>query len=142
MPANIPQHVIPRHRSNHLPSWKLQQLNSWTNRTRSLSSRLQAGSINSTTLTLALTILVIIFIAFLGFFYLGQVMGTAAQSTDIQDMEERIVELREKQRELELKGAELRSIQTVEQNINQLNLVGIDKVAYLNMPTDQLASAE
>lgn len=110
MIPTITQNVIPRHRN----------FNSW-----------QKGSISSATTALTLGIIVIVSIAALTFFYLGQVQSTAAQGTDIQALEEKLQQLHERQRELELEGARLRSIQAIEERAYKLNLVTVDQFAYL-----------
>lgn len=92
----------------------------------------QRGSINPTTTALTLSIIVITSIAFLSFFYLGQVQSTAAQGTDVQALEEQLQQLRERQRNLELEGAQLRSIQAIEEKAGKLNLVTTDRFAYLS----------
>lgn len=70
-------------------------------------------------------------VSLLGFFYLQQVFGTAAQGSDIQRLEASLVELKEQQRALELEGADVRSLQSVQQRVRELNLVDVDRVAYL-----------
>lgn len=47
--------------------------------------------------------------------------------------------LQERQKELELEGARLRSIQTVEQQVEKLNLVASEDVAYLAADTGKVA---
>lgn len=91
----------------------------------------QRGSVNPTTTALILGIIVIFSVAWLSFFYLNQVQGTAAQDTDIQALEERLQQLRERQRALELEGARLRSLQAIEERAQKLNLVTTDQFAYL-----------
>lgn len=98
----------------------------------------QRGSINPTTTALTLGIVVIASIAFLSFFYLGQVRSTAAQGTDVQALEDQLQQLRERQRNLELEGAQLRSIQTIEEKAGQLNLVTTDQFAYLAAEPDRI----
>lgn len=143
MTANIRQHVIQRQRQpiksfySARPTGRRQ---AGQPRRQAGQPRRQAGNINSATTTLALGIVIIISAAFLSFFYLNQVVGTASQNTDIQDMEKQISELREKQRELELEGAHLRSIKTIEQQVKQLNLVTTDKVTYLVPRSDHVAA--
>lgn len=149
MTANIVQHVIPRQRrgfsfSHHVSStgsWQVRQLRQQTRRSplRSLGS--QRGSVNQATLTLAFSVIALITVAIFGFFYLQQVLGTASRGTDVQALESQIVELREQQRALELEGAQLRSIQAVEQRVQQLNLVATDRVAYLAPAPDKVAVA-
>lgn len=128
MTANIRQHITPRHR----PDTKRQ---SW----RPSRSFLQYGRINSATLSLGFAIVAIIGVAFLSFFYLGQVVSTASQGTDIQELEAKIVELKEQRKELELEGAGLRSIQTIENQVPELNLVATDKVTYIDSGQGKVA---
>jgi hypothetical protein len=75
----------------------------------------------------------------LGFFYLQQVFGTASHGVDIQSLETELLELKEEQRKLELEGAQLRSIQAVEERVQQLNLAPVDQVAYLLPVPDRVA---
>lgn len=128
MTPKIQQQVTPRYRPVKVKSW---------HQNSARYSYWQRGAINSTTLTLSLVIAIFIGVAVLAFFYLGQVMGTAAQGSDISQLEDRIIELKSRQRELELEGARLRSIQTVEQEVKELNLVSTDRVAYLKGLTDR-----
>ncbi len=100
----------------------------------------QSGSINSTTVSLVFGLLIIISISCLGFFYLGQVLNTASQGSDIQQLEEKIVELKEKQRQVELEGAQLRSIDNIENRVHDLNLVATSKVTFLNPAVDKVAA--
>lgn len=109
MTQNHYQHVVPR---SHRPAS-------------------QRGSISSTTVTAVLGMLVIAAVAVLSFFYLGQVQDTASQGSDIQRLEARLIELRERQRALELQSAELRSIQAIERRVPELNLMPADHVSYL-----------
>lgn len=98
------------------------------------------GSITSTTVTAMLGIIVIVSVAILSFIYLGQVQDTAAQGSDIHNLEERLLELREQMRALELESAELRSIQAIEQRVPELNLVPADEVSYLAPLLDRVAT--
>lgn len=81
----------------------------------------------------------LIIVGMLGFVYLRQVVGTASQGTDVRELEAQIIELQEKQQELNLEGAELRSLQTVEEKTQQLNLVEADRVSYLAPDADRVA---
>ncbi len=94
----------------------------------------QRGSISAAATALSLGLIAITSLAALAFFYLGQVQSTAAQGTDINELEGRLRELRERQRELELEGARLRSIQTIEEEAKKLNLTTADQFAYMSAP--------
>lgn len=100
----------------------------------------QRGSITPPTTALILGIIVIVSVAWLSFFYLNQVQGTAAQDTDIQTLEERLQQLRERQRALELEGARLRSLQAIEQRAQKLNLITTGQFAYLLEELDPIVT--
>lgn len=149
MTAHIQQHVIPRQRrgftfSHHISStgtWQVRPLRPaphWINLPRFSS---QQGSVTQSTITVAFSIVALLVIAGFGFIYLQQVLGTASQGSDVQALESQLVELREQQRQLELEGAQLRSIQAVEQRVERLNLVATDRVAYLVPVPDRVAAA-
>lgn len=99
----------------------------------------QRGSVDHSTITIGLGLTGLVMVTLLGFFYLQQVIHTAAQGTDAQVMESQVVELKDRQRALELEGAQLRSLQTVEQRVQKLNLVLTDKVSYLAAKSNQVA---
>lgn len=80
-------------------------------------------------------------VTLLGLFYLNQVLGTASQGSDVQMLNEKVNELQEKQRQLELEGAELRSMQSIEQRVQDLNLVGVGHVTYLAETHKEFAAA-
>ena len=120
MTPTITQQVVPRHiRRRHAH---------------------QRGSIDSTTVSITLSIFVIIAVTILSFYYLSQVQDTASHGSDIQMLEEHMAELRERQRSLELEGAELRSIRAIEKNVPELNLVAADRVSYLTKPGERVAA--
>lgn len=134
MNAHISQHIAVRRRPLNNCSAHLTYTGSWQTRMlgrRSASFFSQRGSVTPSAVTLALAFVAIIGIALLGFFYLQQVFGTASQGSDVQALETQISELKEKQRQLELSGAELRSLNVIEQRAKRLNLVTARAVAYL-----------
>ena len=137
MKATISQHITKRHTSFSNKRWHCTPNGEWHQNMR--SNKWERGSISSTTITLGLSITVIIFVAGLSFLYLGQVLDTAEHGTDINDIEEHISELKERQHTLELEGANLRSIQAIEQKIPDLNLVKTDNVSYLNQVPERMA---
>lgn len=148
MTANIQQQVIPRQRRrtpfyHHISAtgtWQVRSLRAarWSPLGRLTAQR---GSVTQSTVTVVFSLVALVLVAGLGFFYLQQVLGTASQGTDIQALESQLVELREHQKALELEGANLRSIQAVEQRVQQLNLVATDRVAYLAPVPDKVAVA-
>lgn len=145
MTPNISQHVIPRRRprsparNQWLAVSRFRRAAASGRWAAGLPAR-QRGSINSAALGVALGVIGIMAVAALSFVYLGQVLTTASQGTNVQDLEKSISELRQKQQQLELEGASLRSIQTVEQRVQQLNLTTADKVTYLTVPDRKVAA--
>lgn len=131
------QHIIKRHSTFSNKRWYCTPHGGWHQSI--CNNKWERGSISSATITLGLGLTVILVVAGLSFFYLGQVLNTAAQGTDIHVIEERISALKERQHALELEGAHLRSIQAIEQKIPELNLVKTDNVSYLNQPTERVA---
>lgn len=119
MTAHIEQHVIPRQRG----------------------ALKQAGSINRQAVTIGFSLLVLFSLSMLGFFYLQQVQETASQGSEISDLENQLIDIKKQQRSLELESAELRSIQNIEGQLNTLNLVATDHVAYLTLPEGRVALA-
>lgn len=98
------------------------------------------GSVNHTTAALMFGIAAVGIVGLLGFFYLQQVVHTASQGTDIHQLESSISDLKEKQRVLELEGAQLRSLKNIEGDAQQLNLVPTEKVSYLAEVNEHLAA--
>lgn len=122
MTPKITQHVAPRNGRRYRPS-----------------DRSNRGAINHTTAALVFGVAAVAIVGMLGFFYLQQVVQTASRGTDIHQLEASLTELKEEQRVLELKGAQLRSLQNVEQDVEKMNLVPTDKVSYLAPADDRVA---
>ena len=114
MTANITQQVVPR-RTQHV----------------SFRTRWQRGSVTPSTITVAFAVVVSVALGLLSFAYLQQVFSTANQGADVAELKTRLIEISEQQRELELEGAKLRSIDTVEERVQQLNLVESTNHAFL-----------
>lgn len=126
MTVKISQHVITRHsRGFRTPR----------------AFRAQRGHATPTAVGATIGVSALIILAMLGFMYLQQVLHTASQGTDVHALETRLIDLKQKQRELELEGAHLRSLQTVEERIQRLNLVPTDRVSYLATSPDHVAVA-
>jgi len=135
MTPRIQQNITPRrHQGLRVRrNWNIQF-------TSPASFAAQRGSVDHATVTVAFGLLALLLVGFLGFFYLQQVIGTASQGTDVHALEAQIVDLKEKQRQLELEGAELRSLRVVEDKVNELNLVATDRVSYLASSSDRVAA--
>ena len=155
MKQTIQQRVVPRHRSSlvgvrswhrSFPSRSPVYLGRFDGAQRKRRFRAprdrfhsQRGSVDHTTVTVTFGLIALLLVGMLGFFYLQQVVSTASQGTDIHGLEAQLVDLKEKQRQLELEGAQLRSLQVVEDRIDKLNLVATDQVSYLVPTPDRVA---
>lgn len=128
MTANIRQYVVARRRGSpaYVPGLAWRQAAS-------------AGHVDHGTITLGLGLVGLLLVSLLAFFYLQQVLQTAESGSDIHAMEIQLLELKEKQRALELEGAQLRSLQTVEGRLEKLNLVQTGQVSYLNIKLPHVA---
>lgn len=116
MTANIQQHVLYR------------------------GHRRQYGSVSQPTIAVTAGLLALVTLSVIGFFYLQQVFTTASQGSDIHALENKVLELKNNQKTLELEGAQLRSLQTIEQRVNDLHLVPSDTVSYLVTSPDKVAT--
>lgn len=101
----------------------------------------QRGSSTPTAIGATIGVTTLIVLTALGFMYLQQVLHTASQGSDVHALETQLIELKQQQRELELEGANLRSLQTVEDRIQRLNLVSTERVTYLATSPELVASA-
>lgn len=124
MTASIQQNVISRSRRGAFSS----------HRTFS-----QKGIFTQQSLSIGLSLLVLVSLSMLAFFYLQQVLQTSSRGSDIHALENTLIELKEKHRSLELQSAELRSIQAIEEHVENLNLVSTDRVSYLGGALDHVA---
>jgi hypothetical protein len=102
----------------------------------------QRGSVNHATITVVFSFMALIVVSLLGFFYLQQVIDTASQGADIHTLQAQIGSLKEQQRDLELQGAEVRSLQNVQDRVQKLNLVQSNHVTYLSSQAGQVALAQ
>lgn len=106
-----------------------------SSRTRSYRSISQRGAIDHGTAAAMFGIVAVVLVGMFSFFYLQQVVRTASQGADINQLESQLSSLKEQQKTLELDGAHLRSLQTIQQQTGSMNLVPADSVSYL-APTD------
>ena len=152
MTANIPQHVTPRRNRRTSFIAQFSPYGSWqatrrvaparTRQARAglpLQALLQRGSATQSTITVTFAVIVSVALGFLSFLYLQQVFGTANQGADVAELKTRLIEISEQQRELELEGAKLRSIDTVEERVEQLNLVESTNHAFLAPDVNRVA---
>lgn len=77
-------------------------------------------------------IVILTLIVLISLLYLAQVNSVAAKGFEIKDLEKRIEELKESNKKLELKVAELRSRGYIGEQIQKLNMVSVSSIDYLS----------
>lgn len=130
MTAKISQQVVARRRITASSSFDFSQ---------TFSQFSQRGSVNHATVTVVFCCVALGIVTLLGFFYLQQVIDTASQGANIHTLQAQVSDLKEQQHALELQGAEIRSLQTVQDRVQKLNLVQSKNVSYLANTSDRVA---
>jgi len=64
-------------------------------------------------------------------FYLWQINGMATKGYQIKDLEDKVSELRQKNKKLELNITELRSTERITKGVETLKMVNVARVEYL-----------
>lgn len=68
---------------------------------------------------------------FCGLIYLWQVNGLVSKSYKIEELEQKVAEIKDQNKKLELEVAELRSSARIASKLKELNLVEVARVEYL-----------
>ncbi|MDD5043240.1 MAG: septum formation initiator family protein [Patescibacteria group bacterium] len=76
-------------------------------------------------------VIILVLIVAAGLLYLVQINSVAAKGFEIKDLEKRIETLKDDNKNLELKIAELQSHSYLAEKIKGLNMVAVSKVDYL-----------
>lgn len=76
-------------------------------------------------------LILIILISVLSLFFLTQVFQSSTKGYEISGLQKQAEELKEKNKTLEIKAAELRSFDRIKQEAEKLNMVKSDKIVYL-----------
>jgi hypothetical protein len=81
----------------------------------------------------SLVFVVLGLIAFSGIFYLYQVNSMATKGIEIKKAEQEIKELKQQGEELKIKEAEQRSMDNIEKEVKNLDLVSTAEISYLEV---------
>ncbi|MDD3887163.1 MAG: hypothetical protein PHN19_00100 [Patescibacteria group bacterium] len=95
------------------------------NRNKTIKNKLSAGPV-----TLAI-VTVVLFCA-LGLLFLAQVFQSQTKSYEVLELKQKAEELKQDNKDLEIKSAELRSMDHIKQSAKQLNLVDTKNIVYIN----------
>lgn len=70
-------------------------------------------------------------LALIGFLFLAQLFQTSTKGYEISALRDQVGELKEENKKLEIKAAELRSFENVNQSVEKFNMVKSNNVVYL-----------
>ncbi|MDP2918300.1 MAG: cell division protein FtsL [bacterium] len=79
----------------------------------------------------ALCFVTILLLCLVSLFYLTQGNQVATKGYEIKDLENKLNNLKEENRKLELEAASLQSVRNVEEGAKKLNMVPIEKMSYV-----------
>lgn len=79
-----------------------------------------------------LTIVTIILFCALGLLFLAQVFQSQTKGYEVLELKKQAEELKQENKNLEIKAAELRSIDSIKQSAKQLNLIDTKNIVYIN----------
>ena len=90
----------------------------------------------------ALGFFTVIILFFLSIMYLIQANRTATFGIEIKEYDKTIEELKKERRELELKAAKLRSTTNIKENIDNLNMIQVDRkaISYYTIKNNEMAN--
>lgn len=97
--------------------------------------KFKIGSISIRMVIFGLIILV-------GFVYLIQINRVSTGGFEIKELKERTEQLRKENKKLELEAFQLRSLKTVKEASEELDLVGVSRVDYVTWPPSAVALGE
>lgn len=96
-----------------------------SNRTKTIKNKLKTGPVT-------LTIVTIVLFCALGLLFLAQVFQSQSKGYEVSELKTKTAELKQQNKDLEIKSAELRSIDSIKQSAKQLNLVETKNIVYIN----------
>jgi len=86
-----------------------------------------------------LNIVVIVLILVMGTMYLVQVNRATTKGYQIRDLEKRINKIEESNQKAQLEIAELQSLDSIEQRMEKLGMVPVDRIHYVKIPGTSVA---
>jgi cell division protein FtsL len=79
--------------------------------------------------------------AFIGFIFLAQLFQSSTKGYEITELRQAANELKEENKKLEIKAAELRSFENIDESLGKLNMVKSDNVVYLKKTGGTIVAA-
>ncbi len=108
---------------------------SFGKRRQGFSSRLKSGPVT-------MVMVVIFLICVLSLFFLAQVFQSSTKGYEITDLQSQVKELKEQNKSLEIKAAELKSFENLRDEATTLNMVPTEKIVYLKKSGTSVAVAK
>jgi cell division protein FtsL len=106
------------------------QANSLAFRERKKSAKKEPARFGRLTLNFVLVVL----ICALGVFYIFEVNNVATKGYDIKSLEKQVQELKDKNENLKIREAELKSMYNIEEKTKDLNMTAPADISYLTLP--------
>ena len=103
-------------------------------RKKTLPQKMKTGPVT-------LTIVTLILVCFLSLFYLAQLFDSSTKGYQMNELEKKTEELREVNRKLEVKAAELKSYKHIEEEAKKLNMLPSASVVYISRVGTQVVVA-
>ncbi|MBU1167750.1 hypothetical protein KKC60_05090 [Patescibacteria group bacterium] len=88
-----------------------------------------------------LVIATIALFCLLSFFFLAQVFQSSTKGYEVSELEKRIEDLDDENQKLEIQAAELKSLDNIERSVEEINMVPVQDVVYLEASTDTVVAA-
>jgi cell division protein FtsL len=89
-----------------------------------------------------MVVALIFLICLLSLFFLAQVFQSSTKGYEISELEGKMEALKEQNKELEIKAAELRSFETIKNEAEKLNMVNANRIVYIRQSGTSVAVAE
>lgn len=88
-----------------------------------------------------MTVILISLVCFLSLFFLTQIFQSSTKGYEITELEKKAKELKEQNKALEIKAAELRSFENIKNEADKLNMVRTNKIVYIKQSGRSVAVA-
>ncbi|MBU1119466.1 septum formation initiator family protein [Patescibacteria group bacterium] len=103
-------------------------------RNRTLSQPFRVGPVT-------LTIAIVVLFCVLSLFFLTQVFQSSTTGFEVSALQDEIEELKDQNKDLEVKAAELRSLDSIERSVEEINMVPVQDMVYIKSTGSVVAAA-
>lgn len=89
----------------------------------------------------ALGVAMILLFCFLSLFFLAQVFQSSTRGYEVSALEKKVKRIKEDNQKLEVRAAELQSLDKIEESVKTINMVPIEEVIYVKSDQNAVAAA-